>query len=109
MKGEKQKAEILKAEMGPRHLTPALSPTEAERKINAKLKAEIQRAEDGGRRDDVLTKVELAGRLKISVRCLENWMARGWVIGIKRGHVRRFVWGDVLDQLRKENVGGPRD
>ena len=78
---------------------PTFAPSDAEK--DAQRSDAPCQTEDRGRRDDVLRRCELAARLKISMRCLDSWSARGWVTGIKRGRVRRFVWGEVLEQLRK--------
>ena len=68
-----------------RHLTPALSPFEAER--------------EG--RDELLTKEDLASRLKVGVRTLETWQDNGLLPFLKIAHVIRFYWPDVVEHLRK--------
>lgn len=49
--------------------------------------------------DEFLTKRELAERLKVSVRTLENWVARGLIRQAKIGHTVRFRWSDVVERI----------
>ena len=48
----------------------------------------------------MLTKKELASRLKISVRTLENWQRRGVVPFVKVGKIVLFHWPDVVAHLK---------
>ena len=54
--------------------------------------------------DDLLDKWELAPKLRISKRSLDNWMKRGWLPYIKLGRSVRFRWRDVVEQLAKYRV-----
>lgn len=52
--------------------------------------------------DDVaLDKAQVAGRLNISLRTLENWMAEGDIPYWKCKRVVRFYWPDVEAHLRR--------
>ena len=50
--------------------------------------------------DEILDKRELASRLKISTRTLDQWMRAGRVVFLKIGKTVRFRWGDVLAHLQ---------
>ena len=47
----------------------------------------------------LLTKKELAQRLKKSVRSIENWMKLRYLPYIKIGHSVLFRWRDVVEAL----------
>jgi hypothetical protein len=49
---------------------------------------------------EMLSKLELAGRLKIAVRTVENWQRRGILSYIKIGKVVLFHWPDVVAYLK---------
>ena len=49
--------------------------------------------------DSLLTKKELAHRLKKSVRSIENWMKLHYLPYIKIGHSVLFRWGDVTKAI----------
>ena len=49
---------------------------------------------------EMLTKRELAGRLKIAARTVENWQRRGILSYIKVGKVVLFHWPDVVAYLK---------
>jgi hypothetical protein len=51
-------------------------------------------------RDEMLNKKELAARLKITVRTIENWQAAGLLPYIKISSVVLFHWPDVLEHLK---------
>ena len=51
-------------------------------------------------RDEMLTKHELAAKLKVSVRCIENWQRAGHLPFIKIGSVVLFFWADVVTHLK---------
>ena len=55
--------------------------------------------EDANDADCLLTKKELAQRLKKSVRSIENWMKLRYLPYIKIGHSVLFRWGDVIKAL----------
>jgi excisionase family DNA binding protein len=54
--------------------------------------------------DTLLTKQNLAPRLKCSVRTVDEWMRRGRLPYIKVGKAVRFRWGDVLAKLGEFRV-----
>jgi hypothetical protein len=62
----------------------------------AECKLPVQDANDA---DCLLTKKELAQRLKKSVRSIENWMKLRYLPYIKIGHSVLFRWGDVIKAL----------
>ena len=49
--------------------------------------------------DVMLTKEELAAKLKVSVRSIENWKHDGYLPFLKIANVVRFHWPTVLSQL----------
>lgn len=58
--------------------------------------------------DAVLNKAQVAGRLNISLRTLEKWMADGDIPHWKCKKVVRFYWPDVEAHLRRNfGVGYP--
>ena len=50
--------------------------------------------------DEMLTKKELAVRLKMTVRTVENWQRRGALPFVKVGKVVLFHWSDVVAHLK---------
>ena len=54
--------------------------------------------------DELLTKRELAARLKKSPRCIEQWMRRRYLPYIKIAHTVRFRWRDVLEALERLTI-----
>ena len=50
--------------------------------------------------DEMLTKQELAAKLKVSVRCIENWQRAGHLPFIKIASVVLFHWPDVVTHLK---------
>ena len=63
---------------------------------------EIQTTQDQPTRaaGEMLTKSELAGRLRIKPRTVENWQRRGILSYIKVGKVVLFHWPDVVAYLK---------
>jgi excisionase family DNA binding protein len=57
-----------------------------------------------GGSDALLTKRELAPKLKISRRTLDGWMRKGRVPFMKLGKSVRFRWPDVLERLSQFRV-----
>ncbi len=53
--------------------------------------------------DEVLKKPEVARRLKISCRTLDQWMRDGRICHFKIGKTVRFRWADVLAHLERNN------
>ena len=57
--------------------------------------------------DVMLTKVELAAKLKVTVRTVENWQHDGFLPGVKIANVVRFHWPDVVEHLKEHfKIGG---
>jgi excisionase family DNA binding protein len=54
--------------------------------------------------DRLLTKRELATKLRISIRTLDEWMRRGRIAYLKIGKTCRFRYGDVLQKLNAYRV-----
>jgi len=73
--------------------------------MNSILKGDLQAVEGaqpaaGTSPDEVLTKKQLAPRLHVTIRTIENWQRRGVLPYVKVGKVVLFVWADVLEALR---------
>lgn len=49
----------------------------------------------------LLTKLEVADRLQVDLRTVERWMAMGVLRPIRVFGVVRFIWEDVLTQLKE--------
>ena len=62
--------------------------------VNTNDAVTVDRASDG-----LLTKRELAARLRISTRTLDDWQRRGRIAFLKIGKSCRYRYGDVLDKL----------
>ena len=54
--------------------------------------------------DELLTKRELAARLKKTPRCIEQWMRKRYLPYIKIGHTVLFRWRDVLEALDQMTI-----
>ena len=54
--------------------------------------------------EELLTKRELAVRLKKTPRCIEQWMRRRYLPYIKIGHTVLFRWRDVLEALERMTI-----
>jgi excisionase family DNA binding protein len=52
----------------------------------------------------LLTKGELARRLRVSARTVDNWMRSRRIPFIKAGKTVRFYWADVFEKLQKFRV-----
>ncbi|MEI6195978.1 MAG: hypothetical protein WCS42_16785 [Verrucomicrobiota bacterium] len=65
----------------------------------------------GEGQDVMLTKEELAGKLKVAIRSIENWQHEGYLPFIKVGNVVIFYWPTVLAHLQAHfsvtPCGGP--
>ena len=66
--------------------------------------------------DEMLTKEELAPRMKVSVRTIEQWQHDGHLPYLKLGQVVLFYWPEVVKHLianftvrRNESVTPSRD
>ena len=55
-------------------------------------------------REELLTKRQLAPRLRCSARTLDEWMKRGRIPYIKLGKTVRFRWADVVSKLNQYRV-----
>ncbi len=55
-------------------------------------------------KDEMLTKPELAAKLKICLRTVENWIQAGHLPYLKISHLVLFYWPDVVCHL-KANFG----
>ena len=77
----------------PRHLSLNL------RVIKTSDAENIDRASDG-----LLTKRELATRLRVSTRTLDDWQRRGRICHLKIGKSCRYRWPDVLSKLQTFRV-----
>lgn len=53
---------------------------------------------------DLLTKSELAGKLRLSRRTIDAWMRTKHLPYIKAGKTVRFRWEDVLSKLQTFRV-----
>ena len=51
--------------------------------------------------DYLLTKPQIAGRLQVSTRTIDAWMALGHIPFFRIGRCVRFRWDDVLARLRE--------
>ena len=67
--------------------------------INAENVQDVERASSA-----LLTKRELAPKLKIASRTLDLWMRKGRIPFLKVGKSVRFRWEDVLKKLSAYRV-----
>ena len=56
--------------------------------------------------DYLLTKIDLAERLRVKPRTVDNWMAAGRLPFLKVGKTVRFFWPTVKESLLRFEVGG---
>jgi excisionase family DNA binding protein len=56
--------------------------------------------------DYLLTKTDLAERLRVKPRTVDNWMAEGRLPFLKLGKTVRFSWPTVKESLLRFEVGG---
>jgi hypothetical protein len=83
--------------MNPYHITHPKADSHATTSADAaQNKLPVSAACDA---DCLLTKKELAQRLKKSVRSIENWMKLRYLPYIKIGHSVLFRWRDVVEAL----------
>ena len=54
--------------------------------------------------DGLLTKRELATKLRVSTRTLDEWQRRGRIAYLKIGKSCRYRWLDVLEKLNAYRV-----
>jgi excisionase family DNA binding protein len=58
--------------------------------------------------NSLLSKAQVAARLNVSVRTVENWMSLKIVPYVKPAGLVRFIWSDVEQALRRNfGVGYP--
>jgi DNA-binding XRE family transcriptional regulator len=53
-----------------------------------------------GNSDEMLTKKELAARLKVTIRTIENWQREGFLPYIKISSVVLFHWPEIIEHLK---------
>ena len=58
--------------------------------------------------DVMLTKEELAAKLKVALRTIENWQHAGYLPFIKVANVVMFYWPTVLTHLQTHFSVSPR-
>jgi len=56
-----------------------------------------------GRASELITKTELAKRLKVSTRTVDLWVNENRIPKIKINSSARFDWDDVLEALKNQN------
>ena len=56
-----------------------------------------------GQVSELITKTELAKRLKVSTRTIDLWVNENRIPKIKINSSARFDWNDVLDALKEQN------
>jgi excisionase family DNA binding protein len=54
--------------------------------------------------DELLTKQELASRIKLSIRSVDEWMRLGRIPYLKCGKAVRFRWSDIIAHLERFRV-----
>jgi excisionase family DNA binding protein len=54
--------------------------------------------------DALLTKKEIAPRLRVGPRTVDEWMRKGRIPFLKLGKSVRFRWSDVLEKLSEYRV-----
>jgi hypothetical protein len=54
--------------------------------------------------NEMLTKEKLAPKLHVGIRTIENWQRRGVLPYVKIGKVVIFIWGDVVEALKKFRI-----
>lgn len=65
-------------------------------------------AQEAEANDHILTKEQLARRMNVSLRTVENWMEQRLVPYVKPTRTVRFIWPDVEQALRRNfGVGYP--
>ncbi|MCW5554864.1 MAG: hypothetical protein KIS67_22215 [Verrucomicrobiae bacterium] len=71
-------------------------------------KGTLESAAEAQVNEDVLTKEQLARRMNVSLRTVENWMEQRLVPYVKPTRTVRFIWHDVEQALRRNfGVGYP--
>lgn len=83
--------------------------TNNEGRAGQKLKAETRKAESAAgesaaaRVERLLTKQEVADRLQVDLRTVERWMAMGVLKPLRVLGVVRFIWVEVVVQLKERS------
>jgi len=67
--------------------------------MNKSTPAKVAPAPLGDTYDEMLTKKELAAKLKVTVRTVENWQREGYLPFIKVSTVVLFDWAEVREIL----------
>ena len=52
---------------------------------------------------ELITKTQLAKKLKVTTKTIENWTKDGLIPVIKINTQVRYNWSEVLEQLNKES------
>ena len=56
----------------------------------------------------LLTKDQLAEKMCVKPRTIDNWMKVGWLPYLKIGKTVRFEFSSVMDKLKSYELGGER-
>jgi len=109
--------DAIRAEAGPQRVLRVTASRFVRRKLSVILvlylmDESIRKSDTAATKTDstdvALNKAQVAGRLNISLRTLENWMAEGDIPYWKCKKVVRFYWPDVEEHLRRRlGVGYP--
>lgn len=66
--------------------------------------AQVITQSTAAREEELLTKRELASKLKKTPRCIELWMRRGYLPYIKVARSVYFRWNDVVTSLDRFRI-----
>lgn len=55
-----------------------------------------------GQAKELITKSELAKKLRVTARTIDNWTSQGIIERIKIGRVSRYDWAEVISQLKSK-------
>jgi excisionase family DNA binding protein len=58
--------------------------------------------------DKLLTKDQLAEKMCVKRRTIDNWMKVGWLPYLKIGKTVRFEFSSVMEKLKSYELGGER-
>tara|TARA_B000000609_G_C24110384_1_gene313597 strand:+ start:93 stop:296 length:204 start_codon:yes stop_codon:yes gene_type:complete len=56
----------------------------------------------------LLTKAQLAEKMCVKPRTIDNWMKVGWLPYLKIGKAVRFEFSSVMEKLKSYELGGER-
>lgn len=54
--------------------------------------------------DELITKNQLAKKLKVSTRTIDIWVQKKYIPKIKVASSARFDWGDVVSQIKGQET-----